>query len=63
MVSGWVRYFRAEPILMLGSAYHPFFRAHAHLDSKRREPFLFEEIYKSAMRTAILQRYLLLPYW
>ena len=44
-------------------AFQPFFRAHAHHDSKRREPFLFDEPHRSVMRDAILQRYALLPYW
>ena len=44
-------------------AYLPFFRAHAHLDTKRREPWLFEDKYKNLMREAIRHRYALLPYW
>jgi len=45
------------------AAFHPFFREHAHIDSKRREPWLFGEPYVSYMRTAIRMRYSLLPYW
>ena len=44
-------------------AYLPFFRAHAHLDTKRREPWLFEDRYKNLMREAIRHRYALLPFW
>ncbi|CAB4000528.1 Neutral alpha-glucosidase AB, partial [Paramuricea clavata] len=44
-------------------AYLPFFRAHAHLDTKRREPWLFEDKYKNLMREAIRHRYALLPFW
>eukprot|EP01116_Phalansterium_solitarium_P023891 TRINITY_DN8582_c0_g1_i1.p1 TRINITY_DN8582_c0_g1~~TRINITY_DN8582_c0_g1_i1.p1 ORF type:complete len:926 (-),score=425.77 TRINITY_DN8582_c0_g1_i1:222-2999(-) len=44
-------------------AFHPFFRGHGHLETKRKEPFLFEEPYKSAMRDAIALRYSFLPYW
>lgn len=44
-------------------AYHPFFRAHAHIDTKRREPYLFAEPYVSHIREAIRSRYRLLPYW
>ncbi|XP_064409152.1 neutral alpha-glucosidase AB, partial [Latimeria chalumnae] len=44
-------------------AYQPFFRAHAHLDTTRREPWLFGEDNKQLMRTAVRQRYALLPYW
>lgn len=43
-------------------ALQPFFRAHAHLDAKRREPWLFGEPYTSLMRDAIRMRYRLLPY-
>lgn len=43
--------------------FSPFFRAHGHLDSKRREPWLFEEPYVSIIRQAIRLRYSLLPYW
>ncbi|VDM44201.1 unnamed protein product [Toxocara canis] len=44
-------------------AYQPFFRAHAHIDCKRREPWLFSEKTKNIIRDAIRQRYSLLPYW
>lgn len=43
--------------------YYPFFRAHAHLDSKRREPWLFGEPYTTQIREAIRTRYTLLPFW
>jgi alpha 1,3-glucosidase len=43
-------------------AFQPFYRGHAHLDSKRREPWVFPEPYLSAMRTAIRSRYVLQPY-
>ncbi|ODQ65314.1 alpha glucosidase II, alpha subunit [Nadsonia fulvescens var. elongata DSM 6958] len=41
--------------------FYPFFRAHAHIDTKRREPFLVAEPYKSVIRDAIKLRYALLP--
>ncbi|XP_071832175.1 neutral alpha-glucosidase AB-like isoform X2 [Apostichopus japonicus] len=44
-------------------AYQPFFRAHAHLDTKRREPWLYPEENTAVIRTAIRNRYALLPYW
>jgi mannosyl-oligosaccharide alpha-1,3-glucosidase len=44
-------------------AFQPFFRGHAHIDTKRREPWLFGEPYTSAIRKAIQMRYRLLPYW
>lgn len=42
--------------------YYPFFRGHAHLDTKRREPWLFGEPYTSRIRQALRTRYALLPY-
>ncbi|GCC43684.1 hypothetical protein chiPu_0027750, partial [Chiloscyllium punctatum] len=44
-------------------AYQPFFRAHAHLDTPRREPWLFGDDNKLLIRTAIRERYALLPFW
>lgn len=44
-------------------AFQPFFRAHAHLDTKRREPWLFGEPYTELIRRAIAERYAYLPYW
>lgn len=44
-------------------AFQPFFRAHAHIDTKRREPWLFTERETMAMREAVFKRYALLPYW
>uniref|UniRef100_A0AAR2JC93 Neutral alpha-glucosidase AB n=1 Tax=Pygocentrus nattereri TaxID=42514 RepID=A0AAR2JC93_PYGNA len=44
-------------------AYQPFFRAHAHLDTPRREPWLFGPENTALIRDAIRQRYTLLPYW
>ena len=44
-------------------AFMPFFRAHAHIDTKRREPYLYDEPYKGMMRDAIRLRYQMLPIW
>ncbi|RKP27115.1 glycosyl hydrolases family 31-domain-containing protein, partial [Syncephalis pseudoplumigaleata] len=56
-----------EPELLVrwyqAGAFQPFFRAHAHLDAKRREPFLYERKYMLLMREAIRVRYSLLPFW
>ncbi|KAI5964054.1 ROT2 [Candida pseudojiufengensis] len=41
--------------------WYPFFRAHAHIDSRRREPYLIGEPYTSYIRDAIKLRYSLLP--
>eukprot|EP00158_Paraphelidium_tribonemae_P008381 Partr_v1_DN28567_c0_g2_i1_m72816 putative Glucosidase, alpha len=43
--------------------HYPFFRAHAHLDTKRREPWLLGEPYLSIIRSAIVTRYQMIPYW
>ncbi|WKY11654.1 hypothetical protein Q1695_003321 [Nippostrongylus brasiliensis] len=45
------------------AAFQPFFRAHAHIDTKRREPWLFSNDTLTAIRSAIRRRYALLPYW
>ena len=44
-------------------AFYPFFRAHAHLDTRRREPWLYEPHIMSPIRDAIRLRYQLLPFW
>ncbi|GEQ67534.1 hypothetical protein JCM33374_g1199 [Metschnikowia sp. JCM 33374] len=41
--------------------WYPFFRAHAHIDSRRREPWIPGEPYSSIMRDAVKLRYSLLP--
>jgi alpha-glucosidase (family GH31 glycosyl hydrolase) len=54
-----------EPELLVrwyqAGAFYPFFRAHAHIDTKRREPWLFGEPYTSHLRDALRLRYQLLP--
>lgn len=44
------------------AVFQPFFRGHAHHDSKRREPWVFGEPHTSRIRAAIRTRYALLPY-
>ncbi len=44
-------------------AFTPFFRGHAHLDTKRREPWVFGDPYTAILRKAAMARYSLLPYW
>lgn len=44
-------------------AFTPFFRGHAHHDTKRREPWVYGEPYTSTLRTVAMLRYSLLPYW
>jgi mannosyl-oligosaccharide alpha-1,3-glucosidase len=38
-------------------------RAHAHIDTKRREPYLLEEPERGYVRDAIRRRYVYLPLW
>ncbi|KYQ91049.1 alpha-glucosidase II [Tieghemostelium lacteum] len=45
------------------AAFQPFFRGHAHLDARRREPWLFGEPYTTVIRQAIQARYSYLPLW
>ncbi|KAI7856514.1 glycosyl hydrolases family 31-domain-containing protein [Circinella umbellata] len=45
------------------AVYQPFFRGHAHIDTKRREPYLVPEPYRSMTLAALRERYALLPYW
>ncbi|KAM4643584.1 neutral alpha-glucosidase AB isoform 3-T3 [Amazona ochrocephala] len=44
-------------------ALQPFFRAHAHMDTARREPWLFGEDNAALIRGAVRLRYALLPFW
>ena len=48
---------------MQAGAYQPFFRGHAHHDSKRREPWMFGDETLALLRQAAAARYALLPYW
>lgn len=43
-------------------AHYPFFRGHAHLDTKRREPWRFGDEHTATIRDAIRRRYQLAPY-
>ncbi|KAF0304232.1 Neutral alpha-glucosidase AB [Amphibalanus amphitrite] len=45
------------------SAFQPFMRAHAHIDTRRREPYLFGEETTRLVRAALRQRYRFLPLW
>ena len=44
-------------------AFYPFFRAHSHIDTRRREPYLAAEPHRSVITRAIRLRYQLLPAW
>ncbi|KAI5297499.1 hypothetical protein KEM56_004772, partial [Ascosphaera pollenicola] len=43
--------------------WYPFMRAHAHIDTRRREPYLAGEPYMTYISQAIRLRYALLPAW
>lgn len=45
------------------AAFQPFFRAHSHIDTKRREPWLFSDNIIENIRNSISYRYILLPFW
>ncbi len=44
-------------------AFYPFMRGHAHIDTRRREPYMLGEPYTSIMTQALRLRYSLLPAW
>jgi len=56
-----------EPELLIrwyqAGAFQPFFRAHAHIETKRREPWVFGEPTTSILRHAVMRRYQFLPLW
>ncbi|KAB0792317.1 hypothetical protein PPYR_14276 [Photinus pyralis] len=41
----------------------PFFRMHSHIETKRREPYLYSTDVQNRIRTAMWQRYAHLPVW
>lgn len=43
--------------------WYPFFRAHAHIDTRRREPYLINRPHRDFIAQAIRLRYQLLPAW
>jgi mannosyl-oligosaccharide alpha-1,3-glucosidase len=44
-------------------AFYPYFRGHAHIDTRRREPYLAGEPYTGIITQALRLRYSLLPAW
>ncbi|TVY50550.1 Glucosidase 2 subunit alpha [Lachnellula cervina] len=44
-------------------AFYPFFRGHAHIDTRRREPYLVGDPYMGIITQALRLRYALLPAW
>lgn len=63
-VGGFFRHPTSELMIRWyqAAAYHPFFRGHAHIDSPRREPWLFGDEATQLIRAAIIARYQILPY-
>ncbi len=48
---------------MQAGAFQPFFRGHAHHDTKRKEPWVYGEPTTSIIRNAVMARYTYLPFW
>jgi alpha 1,3-glucosidase len=44
-------------------AFQPFFRAHSHIETQRREPWLFNDETTSNLREIVRLRYTFLPLW
>lgn len=44
-------------------AFYPYFRAHAHIDTRRREPYLAGAPYTEVITQALRLRYALMPVW
>lgn len=50
-------------VFLQAAAFQPFFRAHSHIDTRRREPWLFDEHTLLLTREALRKRYSFLPLW
>ena len=44
-------------------AFQPFFRAHSHIETNRREPWLFGDDTLKTLRDIVRLRYTFLPFW
>ena len=59
-------FYNPEPELVVrwyqAAAFQPFYRAHGHIDTKRREPWTFDASVRDLIRTALRTRYAYLPY-
>jgi len=64
-VGGFFKYPDSELFMRWyqAGAFLPFYRAHSHLDTKRREPWLYDAQTLAVIRDALRLRYTLLPYW
>lgn len=59
-------FYNPEPELVIrwyqAGAFQPFFRGHGHIDTKKREPWAFDDESRQLIRAAIRTRYTYLPY-
>ncbi|GBP26287.1 Neutral alpha-glucosidase AB [Eumeta japonica] len=64
-VGGFFKYPEAELMTRWyqAGAYQAFFRAHSHIETKRREPWLYDAQTMGLIREAIRRRYALLDFW
>ncbi|XP_068624304.1 neutral alpha-glucosidase AB [Battus philenor] len=64
-VGGFFKYPEAELMTRWyqAGAYQAFFRAHSHIETKRREPWLYEPATTALLRDAVRRRYALLDFW
>ncbi|XP_045457347.1 neutral alpha-glucosidase AB [Melitaea cinxia] len=64
-VGGFFKYPEAELMTRWyqAGAYQAFFRAHSHLETKRREPWLYDAATTARLRDAVRRRYALLDFW
>lgn len=49
--------------MLQAGAFLPFYRAHSHMDTKRREPWLYDPETTELIREIIRKRYSFLPVW
>ncbi|KAJ0170469.1 hypothetical protein K1T71_013840 [Dendrolimus kikuchii] len=64
-VGGFFKYPEAELMTRWyqAGAYQAFFRAHSHIETKRREPWLYDSATMALIRDANRRRYALLDFW
>jgi alpha 1,3-glucosidase len=59
-------FYNPEPELVIrwyqAATFQPFVRGHGHIDTKRREPWTFDDNVKGLIRSALRTRYSYLPY-
>ncbi|XP_049882112.1 neutral alpha-glucosidase AB isoform X2 [Pectinophora gossypiella] len=64
-VGGFFKYPESELMTRWyqAGAFQPFFRAHSHIETKRREPWLYEPATTALLRDANRRRYALIDFW